>query len=228
MSTNYAEMERAFIASLGQDTGRDLGQWMTAISESGQSERNAIIDWLRLQGFPFSKASWLERIHHNGGRLIYGGQATRAPQRPRTTPLVFDRSERPKAAETLQVRDAPKPTEAAGGFTDHPASLLSGAKGLRPLAELVLREIQTAVPNSVVTGRAPFVFCALERDFAALLPGPKVLRLYARFGAAGAGRALPAEPVNKAPPPFPDMLLLDDARAVDQEFRLLIRLASER
>ena len=71
MSTDYAERERDFIASLNEDTGRDLDGWMAAISESGFSERNAIIDWLRLQGFQFAWASWLERIHHNGGRLIY-------------------------------------------------------------------------------------------------------------------------------------------------------------
>ena len=71
MSTDYAEKERDFIASLNEDTGRDLDGWMAAISESGFSERNAIIDWLRHQGSQFARASWLERIHHNGGRLIY-------------------------------------------------------------------------------------------------------------------------------------------------------------
>jgi hypothetical protein len=71
MSTDYAEKERDFVASLDADTGRDLAGWMTAISNSGHTERNAIIDWLRLQGFQFAWASWLERIHHNGGRLIY-------------------------------------------------------------------------------------------------------------------------------------------------------------
>ena len=52
MSTDYAEKERDFIASLNEDTGRDLDGWMAAISESGFSERNAIIDWLRHPGVP--------------------------------------------------------------------------------------------------------------------------------------------------------------------------------
>ena len=57
MSTDYAEKERDFIASLNEDTGRDLDGWMAAISESGFSERNAIIDWLRHQGFDSSYPS---------------------------------------------------------------------------------------------------------------------------------------------------------------------------
>ncbi len=71
MNSAYAEKEREFVAGLAEDTGRDLAGWMTAIAESGHTERNDIIDWLRHQGFQFAWASWLERIHHNGGRLIY-------------------------------------------------------------------------------------------------------------------------------------------------------------
>jgi hypothetical protein len=49
---------------------------MTEIEASGLTARNDIIDWLRQRGFTFAKASWLERIHHNGGALIYGGVAS--------------------------------------------------------------------------------------------------------------------------------------------------------
>ncbi|MBL8565271.1 MAG: hypothetical protein JNM89_06095 [Hyphomicrobiaceae bacterium] len=71
MSTDWREKEREFLASLKADTGRDLGQWMALISIQGLPHRNDIIDWLRRQGFMFSRASWLERIHHNGGQPIY-------------------------------------------------------------------------------------------------------------------------------------------------------------
>ncbi len=81
MTAAYAEKEREFIAALAEDTGLDLAGWMTAISKSGHAERNDIIDWLRHQGFQFAWASWLERIHHNGGRLIY---ADITPGQPRT------------------------------------------------------------------------------------------------------------------------------------------------
>lgn len=70
MATDYAGKEKEFIASLGPDTGRDLDGWMQAISGADLAHRNDIIDWLRQNGFTFANASWLERIHHNGGRLI--------------------------------------------------------------------------------------------------------------------------------------------------------------
>ena len=71
MSTDWQEKEREFLTSLKADTGRDLGEWMRVVAAQNLPHRNDIIDWLRQQGFPFSKASWLERIHHNNGRPIY-------------------------------------------------------------------------------------------------------------------------------------------------------------
>ena len=99
MSTDYAEKEREFVASLTEDTGRDLDAWMAAITESGLSDKNAIIDWLRLQGFAFNWASWLERIHHNGGRLIYADntsatQVAETPQ-PVDPPSEIDAIDQP-------------------------------------------------------------------------------------------------------------------------------------
>lgn len=71
MSTDWREKEREFLADLEADTGRDLAQWMALVSAQRLAHRNDIIDWLRRQGFLFSRASWLERIHHNGGQPIY-------------------------------------------------------------------------------------------------------------------------------------------------------------
>jgi hypothetical protein len=81
MTADYAEKEREFLASLEADTGRNLEAWMAAIETQGLTERNAIIDWLRGQGFLFSKASWLERIHHNSGKPIYGAGGGAGPRR---------------------------------------------------------------------------------------------------------------------------------------------------
>ncbi len=83
MATNFADKEREFLSSLEDDTGRDLAGWMAAIAEQNLPHRNDIIDWLRHQGFMFSKASWLERIHHNGGRPIYLDAAPVRLQLPR-------------------------------------------------------------------------------------------------------------------------------------------------
>ncbi len=82
MSTDYGEMERQFLESLKADTGRDLAAWMEAIGAENLDRRNDIIDWLRRQGFMFSKASWLERIHNNGGRPIYSDQGRQEAAAP--------------------------------------------------------------------------------------------------------------------------------------------------
>lgn len=77
--TDWREKEREFLTSLKADTGRDLGEWMRVIAAQNLPHRNDIIDWLRQQGFPFSRASWLERIHHNQGRPIYCDLSEVAP-----------------------------------------------------------------------------------------------------------------------------------------------------
>ncbi len=84
MSIDYGERERQFLEALKADTGRTLEEWMAAITAQGLTQRNDIIDWLRRQNFMFSKASWLERIHNNGGKPIYAGTGgPRAQARPR-------------------------------------------------------------------------------------------------------------------------------------------------
>lgn len=50
MATNFGEKERAFIDGLKENTGRDLDEWMAAISAAGLAHRNDIIDWLRHKG----------------------------------------------------------------------------------------------------------------------------------------------------------------------------------
>lgn len=71
MSTDWQAKEREFLTGLEADTGHDLAGWMRRIAAQNLPHRNDIIDWLRQQGFPFARASWLERIHHNAGRPIY-------------------------------------------------------------------------------------------------------------------------------------------------------------
>lgn len=212
MVSAYAEKEREFVANLAEDTGRDLAGWMTAIARSGHTERNDIIDWLRLQGFQFAWASWLERIHHNGGRLIYGGDlATEQTDEP------------PSRAPTLRP-----PVQPAKATVTDVQSLLREAKGLRPLAEHILREIGRAVPATEFATAGPLVTMSAPQPYAALHPSPRKLRLYANFGVAGGNRSKPAEAINKSAPPFAEMLVLDDARSIDEDFRRLIRAAAAR
>jgi hypothetical protein len=223
MSTDYAEKERDFIASLDEDTGRDLAGWMAAVSNSGHIERNAIIDWLRLQGFQFAKASWLERIHHNGGRLIYAddGEFTPAKSAP-ADPRIH--GEPPRRTEPIRTLAQPEFTPGSGG--DDIKRVLGEAKGLRPLADLILREVARAVPDVAYVTSGPLIVMSAPQPFAALLPAPKRLRLYGSFGADGVRRARPADGVSKSAPQFPEMLVLDDARDVDEDFQRLIRAAA--
>ena len=110
MATDYGEKERAFIDGLKENTGRDLGEWMQAIAATGLLQRNDIIDWLRHKGFMFSKASWLERIHHNGGKPIYADVPKEAaPRRPPRR-----RESKPATILPPTVPAAPAPAAAAG------------------------------------------------------------------------------------------------------------------
>lgn len=228
MSTDYAEMERDFVASLKEDTGRDLAAWMIAIRDCEHSDRNAIIDWLRHQGFQFSWASWLERIHHNGGRLIYGDDAgsvppparPRPPEAVRHGPRPFEIVQRPSPPPHEMKPSAPSPRSDI-------ERLLADAKGLRPLADLMLREIGRTVPGTEFDAQGSLIVIGKPQPFAALLPSPKALRLYANFGAAGIHRAKPADAVNKSASTFSDVLLLDDARSIDEDFLRLIRIAAQ-
>ena len=62
-----------------EDTGRDLAEWMGCHRCPRFTNKNDAIDWLRGHGFVFSWASWLERIHANGGRPLYGDKPAPAP-----------------------------------------------------------------------------------------------------------------------------------------------------
>ncbi len=254
MATDYAEKERQFVDTLSQDTGKDLHGWMAAISAAKLSNRNDIIDWLRHQGFQFAKASWLERIHHNGGRLIY---ADDAPALARRAPLTAHADEMPAADTAIGGRvEGLASVEALPVTTIEPATIepvlatllpfkgqaaprllpsaeviaiLALAKGLRPLAELIVREITRVAPDVVMNAKAPLIMAAAPTPFLALWPSPKLLRLYGHFGSPTAGVTVrPAEAVMKAPAPFPHMIALDDARLIDAGFRALLATALAR
>ncbi len=88
MSRDYGELEREFIDGLAADTGRDLAAWMALIDGQTFAHRNDMIDWLRQQGLTFAKASRLERIHHNGGRPLYGERPAAKPRRSGVAPAA--------------------------------------------------------------------------------------------------------------------------------------------
>ncbi len=261
MATDYAEKERLFIEALRDDTGNDLDGWMMAITLAKLNNRNDIIDWLRHQGFQFAKASWLERIHHNGGRLIYADDAADASAiagsavgvDAETFHLNSDAELAERVAPLAAVTPAAPPVSqvkiidlathkhlalqtgyaaarvSPATFDRAIASILIQAKGLRPLAELVLSEVLRTVPHATMTARAPLVIASAPNPFLALWPHPKKLRLYGDLDAASGGdRVKPADAVLKAPPPFARMITLDDARSVDRHLAAMIASACAR
>ena len=212
MSTDFSQKERAFVAELAADTGRDLDGWMRAIDDSGRASRNEIIDWLRQSGFTFAKASWLERIHHNGGALIYADA-------PRDSGDAAKRKAKPVRPQVVAV---PK----AGASDDRQIdALLAAAKAYRPLASLLLREILGVVPGADASVQGMLIVFAHGAPFAALAPSPKEVRLYLACGAH-----IMSEPWQRVKPQagldqlsvLTHMLVVDDARQVTRELKELI------
>jgi hypothetical protein len=237
MATDFGEKEREFIDGLKENTGRDLGEWMQAISEAGLGHRNDIIDWLRHKGLMFSKASWLERIHHNGGKPIYAGVPKEAaPRRPalrrREAPVAplapSQSSEPPPRAPAPAAPPAPTAAPSAGGDVD---ALLAKAKAYRPLAQHVLAKIKSVNPAAQISARESAVAIGGPSPFAVLGITAKELRLHLALGehpfdevvkkgqaggGLGKGEALS------------HMLVLTDARQIDARFIDLITLAAAR
>ena len=245
MAVDYAEKEREFLESLSADTGRDLAGWMAAIAATGLDDRNAVIDWLRQQGFLFARASWLERIHHNGGRPIYldptlfiaGFSAGAHPIAPRPGPAPAPAL--PPAVAPLQPPAPPPapvvPRPAVPAPSQLPRaslpaaravsldSVLAEAKGYRPLAQLVLREIQKAVPQTVLEPREGYIALLSQEGalFGILTITARELRLALAFGDRPAPPPFTKARFSKSAPEIPSaisyMVILEDARQVTPE-----------
>jgi hypothetical protein len=230
MATDFGEKERAFIDGLKENTGRDLSEWMQAITAAGLPHRNDIIDWLRHKGFMFSKASWLERIHHNGGKPIYAdvpkeAAPRRPPRRRESVPATTLPTAVPAAPEPVPLPAAAASAPSPAGALD---ALLAKAKAYRPLAQLVLAKIKSVRPGAAFTARESSIAIGDPGVFAALGISGKELRLHlalgehpfddvVRKGQAGGGLGK-GETLSH-------MLVLTDARQVDQRFVDLVALA---
>jgi hypothetical protein len=238
MAVDYAEKEREFLESLAADTGRDLSGWMTAISATSLTDRNAIIDWLRQQGFLFARASWLERIHHNGGRPIYLDPAAfdtaiSSRDKPQLVPPTLP-AKLAAAVPTPQVLPTPRrplgplPVESVATVRLPPLppsetasldALLGEAKAYRPLAQFVLREIEKAAPDLVFEAQSGFVAINGPYGLAGVLTiAPKELRLAIAWPDGAAPAPFVKAKFAKTHPDIPSqishMAVLTDARQV--------------
>ncbi len=253
MAVDYAEKEREFLESLAADTGRDLSGWMAAISATSLTDRNAIIDWLRQQGFLFARASWLERIHHNGGRPIYLDPAafdTAHPPRDKPQPVPSPLPVKPaaaevKAPEVLSAGGTPlaavpvdtiAPVRQPPSATSDDASLdalLAEAKAYRPLAQFLLREIGKVAPQLVFEARSGFVAINGRHGLAGVLTiTAKELRLALYWPDDAAPAPFVKAKFTKTHPDIPaqisHMAILTDARQVTPDLVAAVARAADR
>jgi hypothetical protein len=210
MSADEREEERRFLGELKARSGRDLAEWMAAISAQAFADKNDTIDWLRAQGFPFARASWLERIHTNGGKPIYAGEPPRPAPAPRPQP------DRPKARELT-----PKETAAL-------ETLVAAAKGYRPLYRLLEAEIRRALPGVTIAPRPGYVSIGAPREFAAITLHASELRLGLDLGERAFDAQLQRSKLKGPGVAITHMLVLTDARQVNADLLALLAAANAR
>jgi hypothetical protein len=237
MVNDEREEEHQFLQGLKARTGRDLAEWMAAIATQGFSDKNEIIDWLRSEGLPFARASWLERIHRNGGKPIYAD----APQAP--APVVeVQRSEAQPADSTPQRKPqskaaatAPKAKAAAPKAVEPPANaaaelekLVSAAKGYRPLYHMLETQIRQAIPGVVVAPQGRYVSFGAPNELAAVTLHPTEIRLGLDLGDRPFDAVVQQAKLRGPGPAITHMAVLTDARQVSDELLALVRAANHR
>lgn len=226
MTRKHAELEREFIDDLLQRTGHTLGEWMTLIDAAGLVGKNEIIDWLRPKGFTFANASWLERIHNNGGRPIYidtnapSHEPAQAQPQPRTAATPAVPRSRPHPAPV----PIPAPIAGTGGNL---AETLARGKAFRPLAEMLVRQIEALLPTALLVPAGDLVSITNPTELAILQITPREIRLGLRLGDKPVGNDLVRARIPGAGPHVTHMLVLTDARQIDAAMLDLIGYADQ-
>jgi uncharacterized protein DUF5655 len=210
MAADEREEEQQFLAELKARSGRDLAEWMAAISAQGFADKNDTIDWLRAQGFPFARASWLERIHTNGGKPIYSDTPPKSVLVPEPRPARREgRTLTPK--ETVQLE-----------------KLLAAAKGYRPLYQLLEAEIRRALPGVTLEPKSGYVSIGRPREFAALTLHPSELRLGLDLGERAFDAQMQKAKLRGPGPALSHMVVLTDARQINADLLALLITADTR
>jgi Domain of unknown function (DUF5655) len=186
---------------------------------------------MRQQGFTFSKASWLERIHHNGGKPIYADSAAPRVRRARREARA------PQAAPPALQSEPPPPSVAKAAAAPPPSPppdaqlepLLAKAKAYRPLALALMAQIRTVRPDARFLARDTFIAVADPLAFAHLGIGAKELRLHLALGAHDfddvVKKGVPGGGLGKADT-LTHMVVLTDARQVDRRLLELVARAA--
>lgn len=237
MARDEREEEREFLADLKARSGQDLAAWMAAITAKGFKDKNETIDWLRAQGFPFARASWLERIHSNGGRPIYLDTLPEpvAVSMPETKPVARSLPIVPPAANVNEPALPPVVPKAAAGTLPQSApepadgakleTLVAAAKGYRPLYQMLEAMVRQVAPEVVLGVRMGLIVLAAPAEFAVILPTSREVRLGLALGHRPHDANLVPPRLKGAPAVITHMLVLKDARQINPELQALISAA---
>jgi hypothetical protein len=244
MANDVREEERQFLAGLKTRTGRGLAEWMAAITAQGSGDKNDIIDWLRGEGLPFARASWLERIHRNGGKPIYADAAPAPPpaapevQRsevragepePRTRPRPRPRQQSGLVASASKAKEVvPKPVQGPANAAAELEKLVSTAKGYRPLYHMLEAQIRQAVPGVAVSPQGRYVSFGAPNELAAVTLHPTEVRLGLDLGDRPFDAVVQQAKMRGPGPAITHMIVLTDARQVDERLLALVRAAHHR
>jgi hypothetical protein len=227
--------EREFLEGLKARTGRDLAAWMAAIAAQGHSDKNEIIDWLRSQGLPFARASWLERIHRNGGKPIHADVSAaqvenvpaevvasdKPPAEPRRAPA-------PKPAAAPKLKETVKPPASAADAAAELEKLVSAGKGYRPLYQFLEAQIRQAIPGVSVAPRGRYISLGAPEEFAAVTLHPTEIRLGLDIGDRPFDAQLQQAKLRGPGAAISHMVVLTDARQVDDRLLELVKAANQR
>jgi hypothetical protein len=230
MAKDEREEEREFLSGLKARTGRNLAEWMSAIAAQGFTDKNEIIDWLREQSLPFARASWLERIHRNGGKPIYSDSPPKK---------LTDNQREPEQPSTRVVQLAepspkpPTPATVPSTHSSHAAAqtletLIAAAKGYRPLYHLLESEMRTAVADLAIVPKAGYLSFGAPAEFAALTLHATELRLGLDLGDRPFDPLLQKAKLRGPGPAITHMAVLTDARQVNEELLAAIKAANTR
>ena len=213
MAGDEREEERQFLAELKARSGRDLAEWMAAITAQAFADKNEAIDWLRAQGFPFARASWLERIHSNGGRPIYMVD----PPSPGVEAKTQAPAVKPAVARTPSRREAAELEK-----------LLAAAKGYRPLYQLLEGAILAVVPSAGIFPKPGYISFAAPKEFAAVTLHAAEVRLGLDLGDRPFDELVQKARLRGPGPAISHMQVLTDARQVNEDLLALLRAANTR
>ena len=221
MVRDEREEEQEFLADLAVRTGRSLADWMAAITAKGFADKNETIDWLRREGFPFARASWLERIHSNGGRPIY----EHAPARKADAEPPTEKREKP-SPKPLEAR--PVQTPLAADEAALYEKLVAAGKGYRPLYVMLEAEMRRAFPGLAILPKPAYLSIGAPKEFAAVTLHAGEVRLGLDLGDRPFDQQLQKSKLKGPGPAISHMVVLTDARQVDGALLALLAAALAR